>query len=46
MNDIMTTAVEVVGCALIVAGVAMVYVPVALIVAGAMILFFSWLVSR
>ena len=46
LRDVLTTVVELFGCALVVAGVAMVSVPVALIVAGLMIVGLSWLGAR
>lgn len=46
MVDRVTTVVELVGAALVVAGVALLSVPAALIVAGAMAIAVSYVVSR
>lgn len=45
MRDIFTTIVELIGAALIVAGVAMVSIPAALIAAGALAICASFLVA-
>jgi hypothetical protein len=42
----LTTVVELIGCVLIVAGVAMLSVPVSVIVAGALMVTVSWLVAE
>lgn len=42
----LTTALELAGGALIVAGVALVFIPAALIVAGVLALTFSWALAR
>lgn len=46
LRDVVTTVVELVGCALVVAGVAMLSVPVSVIVAGALMVTVSWLVAE
>jgi len=46
LRDMLTTVVELIGCALIVAGVAMLSVPVSVIVAGALMVTVSWLVAE
>lgn len=46
MLEKLTTAVEFIGAALIVAGVALLNIPAALIVAGALAIASSYLVSR
>ena len=46
LRDLLTTVVELIGCALIVAGVAMVSVPVSVIVAGVLLVTVSWLVAE
>jgi hypothetical protein len=45
MRDLVTTGVELVGCALVVAGVAMLSVPIAVVTAGALLILLSWLVA-
>lgn len=46
MRDLLTTAVELIGAVLIVAGVALLNIPAALIVAGVLAIAASYLVSR
>lgn len=46
MRDLLTTVVELVGCCVIVAGVAMVNVPVAVITAGVLMILVSYLVAE
>lgn len=45
MRDLLTTVCELVGCALVVAGVALISVPLSLIVAGALTIGISFLVA-
>lgn len=46
MKDILTTLLELLGVALIVAGVALWSIPLALIVAGVLLILFSFLLTR
>lgn len=46
MRDLLTTAVELIGAVLIVAGVALLNIPAALIAAGVLAIVASYLVSR
>lgn len=46
LRDILTTVVELAGCALIVVGVALLSVPVSVIVAGVLMVTVSWLVAE
>lgn len=46
MRDLLTTAVELIGAVLIVAGVALLNIPAALIAAGVLAIAASYLVSR
>ena len=46
MRDVLTTVVELLGCVLVVLGVGFLSVPVALIVAGLMMVGLSWLGAR
>jgi hypothetical protein len=46
MRDVLTTGVELLGCVLVVLGVGFLSVPVALIVAGLMMVGLSWLGAR
>jgi len=45
MRDVLTTIVELVGCCLIVVGVAMFSVPVAVVTAGVLMILVSYLVA-
>jgi len=45
MRDVLTTVVELFGCCLVVAGVAMINVPVAVITAGVLMVLVSYLVA-
>lgn len=45
LRDVLTTVCELVGCALVVAGVAMLSVPVSVIVAGVLMVTVSYLVA-
>lgn len=45
LRDMLTTVFEIVGCALVVAGVAMLSVPVSVIVAGVLMVTVSYLVA-
>lgn len=45
MRDLLTTIFELFGCALVVAGVALISVPVSLIVAGGLMIGVSFLVA-
>lgn len=46
MRDLLTTICELIGCALVVAGVALLSVPLSLIVAGALTVGVSFLVAN
>jgi len=46
LRDVLTTVVELLGCALVVVGVGFLSVPVALIVAGLLMVGLSWLGAR
>jgi hypothetical protein len=46
LRDILTTVFELAGCALVVAGVAMLSVPVSVIVAGVLMVTVSYLVAE
>lgn len=46
LRDVLTTVVELLGCVLVVVGVGFLSVPVALIVAGLLMVGLSWLGAR
>ena len=46
MRDYITTAIEITGAALIVAGIALIWIPAAVMAAGAAMIAFSALVNR
>lgn len=45
MRDVLTTCVELLGCVLVVVGVAMLSVPIAVVTAGVLLILLSWLVT-
>jgi len=45
MRDVLTTVVELLGCVLVVVGVAMLSVPIAVVTAGVLLILLSWLVT-